>query len=359
MGVDPTFWRDRRVIVTGHTGFKGSWLSLWLQQMGAELLGYSSGVPTMPSLYESAAVGSQMQSADADVRSLSTLQDNFRKFGPEVVFHLAAQSTVLGGYSDPVGTYETNVLGTVNVMEAIRTSGTDVRSVVVVTTDKVYRQATPENPHREDDALGGHDPYSSSKACAEIATAAYRAAYFMSGQQPFVATARAGNVVGGGDWTPNRLVPDMVRAFRSGRPASIRNPTHVRPWQHVLDPLAGYLLLAQRLWQFGTADAEAWNFGPPEGSPVSVAEVADKFVRSWADSPSWKSASVSTTTPPVESAELRLNAEKAVSRLGWSPRLDLDTAIRWTADWYRSEGDGGSARDLTLDQIVAYGNLRS
>lgn len=352
MGVDASFWRDRRVLVTGHTGFKGSWLSLWLQRLQARTSGFAIGIPTQPSLYELAEVRRGMDSVEGDIRDRSALASEVRRFQPEIVIHLAAQSTVLRGYASPVETYETNVIGTINLVEAIRQTAS-ARAVLVVTSDKVYRESPTTHAFREDDPLGGTDPYSASKACAEIATASFRASYFSAkGERgTAVATARAGNVVGGGDWTENRLVPDLIQAFRAGRTAQIRNPDQVRPWQHVLDPLSGYLRLVERLFREGDEYAEAWNFGPPTSSCVSVGEVADRVAALWGQGARWETV---TNTSPRESPQLRVDSGKSLSMLAWTPRLDLDRCLRWTVEWYRTVEAGGSARAVTLGQIDSY-----
>ncbi|MBA3739642.1 MAG: CDP-glucose 4,6-dehydratase [Chloroflexi bacterium] len=352
MALDTSFWRGRRVLVTGHTGFKGSWLSVWLQALGAQLSGFAIGVPTRPSLYEMAGVHGGIDSVEGDIRDRFALAAEIQRSRPEIVIHMAAQATVLSGYASPVETYETNVMGTINLLDAIRQVGT-TRAVLVVTSDKCYLQGSATRPFREDDPLGGGDPYSASKACAEIAAASYRASYFSpNGQRgTALATARAGNVVGGGDWTENRLVPDLIRAFRAGKIAQIRNPEHVRPWQHVLDPLSGYLRLVERLFHEGDEYAEAWNFGPATSSCVSVGEVADRVAALWDQGSRWETV---TSTSPRESPQLRVDSGKAISRLAWTPRLDLDRCLRWTVEWYRTVEAGGSARSVTLGQIDSY-----
>jgi CDP-glucose 4,6-dehydratase len=353
MALDSAFWRDRRVFVTGHTGFKGSWLSLWLQRLGAVTTGYSVGVPTSPSMFELAEVATGMQSIEGDVRDMSSLTTAMQLAQTDTVIHLAAQATVLRGDEATTETYETNVLGTVNLLEAIRRTPS-VRSALIVTSDKCYREDDgASGPHREDDPLGGRDPYSSSKACAEHVVEAYRASYFSQVPATSVATARAGNVFGGGDWSPNRILPDMVRAFQSGTPARIRNPRHVRPWQHVLEPLYGYLMLCEHLGKRGRAFAEAWNFGPAPREVVPVRALADRVAVLWGDGASWQHMS---TALPAESTELVLDSGKATTRLGWRPRLDLETGLRWTVDWYKGVASGSPARDVSSKQIDDYSN---
>lgn len=349
---DPTFWQGCRVFLTGHTGFKGAWLALWLQRLGAAVTGYSADIPTSPSLFELGHVARGMRSVEGDIRDRESLTFAMRQSHPQVVIHFAAQSTVGRGYALPILTYETNVLGTVNVLEAIRETGV-ARAALIVTSDKCYRgQDGVHAAHREDEALGGLDPYSSSKACAELAVAAYRASYFTGAHLSSVATARAGNVFGGGDWTLDRLLPDLMRAFGSGKPAQIRNVTHVRPWQHVLDALCGYLLLLERLTGDGARYGEAWNFGPLRHEAVSVAELATRAADLWGEGASWEPGPVPSA--PAEVAALALDSSKAAARLGWRPRLDLDTALRWTVEWHKGLSRGISARALTEAQIAAY-----
>jgi CDP-glucose 4,6-dehydratase len=299
-----------------------------------------------------ASVGDGMDSVEADIRDRARLVATVRNFEPEIVIHMAAQSTVLGGYAAPVETFETNLMGTVNLVDALRESRT-ARAVLVITSDKCYRQTSTTRSYREDDPLGGSDPYSASKACAEIAAAAYRSA-FLSGEGPratALATARAGNVLGGGDWTENRLVPDLIRSFRAGEIGQVRNPDHVRPWQHVLDPLAGYLRLVERLFRDGAAYAEAWNFGPPASSFVSVGELADRVASLWGSGARWAPVS---REAPHESAQLRVDSNKSRARLDWRPRLDLDACLSWTVEWYKTIDAGGSARSATTGQIDRY-----
>jgi CDP-glucose 4,6-dehydratase len=286
-----------------------------------------------------------------DVRNLDRLVEVVQQQQPEVVMHLAAQATVFGGYSDPVGTFDTNVLGTVNVLEAAR-SAESVRALLVVTSDKCYRDADSGTPHDEDEPLGGTDPYSASKACAEIVTHAYRRAFPDSFRSRVgVATARAGNVIGGGDTAPNRLVPDIIQAFASATNAAIRNPGHVRAWQHVLDPLAGYIALCERLWDDPVGFGEAWNFGPPPANAVDVATIAEKLTARWGHGARWEQ---DREGHPAEASRLRLNPEKAQKRLAWKSRVSLDSALDWTVEWHREVGAGKDAREVTERQILRY-----
>lgn len=343
-----SFWRDRRVLVTGHTGFKGSWLSLWLARLGAATVGYSNGVPTDPSLYEAASVAETLTDTVGDVRDLAHLVRVLDEHRPEVVFHLAAQSLVRTSYAQPALTFETNLLGTVNVLEAVRATDS-VRSVVVVTTDKVYEHAG-SHPHREHDPLGGSDPYSSSKAAAELATAAYRSSYFAGAGAPAVATVRAGNVIGGGDWAQDRLLPDLIAALTAGDEVEIRYPQATRPWQHVLNPLSGYLLLAERLWDEPEL-ARAWNFGPAGGDAKSVEWVVRRISELWGTELRMRSP---RQPQPPEAPALQLDASLARERLGWSERWDIADGLRATVDWYRRWAAGEDVRALTTGQIEAF-----
>jgi CDP-glucose 4,6-dehydratase len=346
--VTGSFWRDRRVLVTGHTGFKGSWLSLWLARLGASTAGYSNGVPTEPALFEAASVAETLDNHVGDVRDLADLVRVFEDHRPEVVFHLAAQSLVRTSYAAPTTTFETNVLGTVNVLEAVRATG-GVRSVIVVTTDKVYAHAG-SHPHREDDPLGGSDPYSGSKAAAELATAAYRSSFFDGPGAPAVATVRAGNVIGGGDWARDRLVPDLVAALAAGREVEIRYPHATRPWQHVLNPLSGYLLLAERLWDEPEL-ARAWNFGPVSAGSQSVESIVRRVSELWGSELVVRSPG---EPQPPEAPALQLDASLARELLGWSERWEIAEGLRATVDWYRRWAAGEDARALTAGQIDAF-----
>ena len=349
VAVSPGFWSGRRVLVTGHTGFKGSWLALWLQDLGAEVVGLSRGLPTSPALFEVARVGDGMVSVDADVRDAEAVRAAVAEHRPEVVFHLAAQPIVRVAYEDPVGTYATNVMGTVNVLEAVRLAG-GVRAVVNVTTDKVYEDRGGARGYREDDALGGFDPYASSKACSELVTASYRASLLGGDDAPGVATARAGNVIGGGDWARDRLVPDLVRGALAGETVRIREPRAVRPWQHVLAPLHGYLLLAERLAQ-GTGAAPALNFGPDPADERPVGEVADRLAQLWGPGLTWAS---DEGEHPHETAVLRLDSSLAREQLGWRPRWGLEEALASIVAFARAHRDGAHLRALMAEQIAAY-----
>lgn len=353
----PRFWQGKRVLVTGHTGFKGSWLSLWLHRMGAQVQGYSLDVPTRPSLFEAARVAEAVRHQTADVRDAAALLETMRAFAPEVVFHLAAQSLVRPSYENPVETYATNVMGTVHVLEAVR-SAPSARAVVIVTSDKCYENLELARGYAETDRMGGRDPYSNSKGCAELVTAAYRSSFFDPARQGAhragVASARAGNVIGGGDWSRDRLVPDVYRAVAANAPVRIRNPKAVRPWQHVLEPVAGYLLLAERLWE-GPQAAQGWNFGPPDEDARPVAEVMDRLRQLW-EGMRWE---LDRGAHPHEAMLLRLDCAKARRELGWKPRLRLDDALAWTVEWYKAFLNGGDMRRVSAEQIARYQQLEA
>jgi CDP-glucose 4,6-dehydratase len=348
------FWKGRRVLVTGHTGFKGSWLSLWLQSAGAEVTGYALPPPTDPSLFESAAVGRGMRSMLGDIRDPDSFEHAFDASAAEIVFHLAAQPLVRASYADPVGTWATNVMGTVHLLEAVRRHPS-VRAVVNVTSDKCYENREWDRAYREEDPLGGRDPYSSSKAGAEIVTSAWRRSFFGGNGAPAIATARAGNTIGGGDWAMDRLVPDVLEAFRAGRAVKIRNPDAVRPWQHVLDAVGGYLLLAERLREEG-AFAEAWNFGPDGGDVRTVRSVVERLVALWGGGARWEPDPDRAAQPP-EAGLLQLDSAKARARLGWAPRLALDEGLAWTAEWHRGYARGADMGPATAAQIERWERL--
>ena len=351
------FWSGRKVLVTGHTGFKGSWLCLWLHRAGAKVVGYALDPPTQPSLFEAAEVAKLVESIRGDIRELERLTDVIRRHAPEVVFHFAAQSIVRASYDDPIETYSTNVVGTATVFQALRNAG-GARTVVNVTTDKVYRNHEWVWGYRENDELGGHDPYSNSKACAELVTQAFRDSFFpvakIREHRVAIATARAGNVIGGGDWTADQLIPDVVRAFSAHKPVMIRQPKSVRPWQHVLDCLSGYILLAERLHGAGAELSGAWNFGPDLADARPVEWLVDALVKSWGGDAAWK---LDAGAHPHEAQLLRLDSSKAGKGLGWRPRLGLADALAWTAQWYKSYLTQGRARELCLEQIDRYGSL--
>jgi CDP-glucose 4,6-dehydratase len=352
----PEFWHSKRVLVTGHTGFKGAWLSLWLDHLGALPLGFALAPDTNPNLSVLAGLDQRLDSAFGDVRDGAAVREAMVKFSPEVVFHMAAQALVRRSYEDPVGTFETNALGTINVLQAVRATSS-VRVVVVVTSDKCYENMEWPWPYRESDPLGGHDPYSASKACAEIAVASWRRSFLAKPSSEVALTSvRAGNVIGGGDWAADRLIPDCIRAFCSGRAVLIRNPNAARPWQHVLEPLCGYLLVAERLWKDGAAVAEAWNFGPGPNDVMPVSWVVSEAVAQWGDKAHWVPAGGDHFH---EAGILTVDAAKARARLGWKPRLCLKDALGWTIEWYKRQRGGEPADRLVVEQIDRYNGLEA
>lgn len=351
--VNPGFWKDKRVLLTGHTGFKGSWLSLWMQSMNARVIGYALAPTTNPGLFEAANIGKGMISIIGDIRDLESLHKVFDEHKPEIVFHMAAQSLVRRSYSEPVATYSTNVMGTVNLLEAVRGSDS-VKAVVNVTSDKCYENQERVWSYRESDAMGGYDPYSNSKGCSELVTAAYRNSYFNHEQYNqhgvALASARAGNVIGGGDWAEDRLIPDIMNAISQSEPVNIRNPYAIRPWQHVLEPLSGYLLLAQNLYTKGTDYAEAWNFGPDDDAKP-VQWIVEKLTSNWGEGATWVR---DDADHPHEAHYLQLDCSKARARMGWQPKWHLEEALDAIIDWYRGYLNGQDLRELTLRQINAY-----
>jgi CDP-glucose 4,6-dehydratase len=346
--VSPTFWQGKRVFITGHTGFKGSWLSLWLQKMGVTLTGYALAPSTNPNLFEVADVARGMTSIIGDIRDLDSLQKAITDSQPQIILHLAAQALVEEGYRDPLGTFSTNVQGTANLLEATRSSA-GIQAVVVVTSDKCYENKEWPWPYRENEALGGHDPYSSSKACAELVTAAYRQS-FLTQSGINIATARAGNVFGGGDWSANRLIPDLLAAFSQKKTARLRRPHSVRPWQHVLEPLAGYLMLAEHLCS-NPAPNNAWNFGPGDQDCLPAGKVANQLAKLWGDDASWQAEA---HTFPHEAGLLRLDSSLARQELGWQTRWPLDTALAYTIFWQKTWLTVTNMREYTLGQIEKY-----
>lgn len=350
--MDVEFWKNRRVLVTGHTGFKGSWLAMWLWKLGAKVTGYSLPPPTKPNLFDLARVEQLVAHNIGDVCDVTALCQVFQRAEPELVFHLAAQPLVRRSYQDPVGTFSTNVLGTVHLLEAVRHCE-HVRTVIVVTTDKCYENKEWVWGYRENDPLGGVDPYSASKACAEIVVTSYRRAFFGHGKRTIgLASVRAGNVIGGGDWAEDRLIPDAVRAAASGQTLQVRYPQAVRPWQHVLEPLRGYLMLAERLFHEPQAYAQAWNFGPQPNDAISVAELLGQLACRWKQV-QWHAV----PAEPIwhESSWLHLDCSKARQLLGWKPCWTLAQAVDATVDWYRAVIEhSADARELTLRQVTQY-----
>lgn len=354
MDMNAAFWKSKKVLITGHTGFKGGWLSLWLQSMDANVVGYALAPPSKPSLFEVAKVADGMVSLEGDVRNIEQVQTVIGQQQPEIVIHMAAQSLVRYSYHNPVETYATNVMGTVHVLEAIR-QVPSVKAVVIITSDKCYENQEWIWGYRENEAMGGYDPYSNSKGCAELVTDAYRQSFFnKTGSIVAVASARAGNVIGGGDWASDRLVPDMVRAVSENRPVLIRNPNALRPWQHVLEPLSGYLLLAQKLYEDGADFAEGWNFGPSDDDAKPVQWIVERFTKLWGEEASWV---LDQAVHPHEAHYLKLDCSKARIRLGWQPRWTLACVLENITAWHKAYHQGKNMREFSLGQVAAYQEL--
>jgi CDP-glucose 4,6-dehydratase len=347
--VNPAFWRGKRIIITGHTGFKGSWLSLWLQFMGAKLRGIALAPPTSPALFEVARVAEGMEHRVTDIRDFAAVKAQMDEFQPEIVIHLAAQPLVRLSYSEPVETYATNVMGTVHVLEAARHAGS-VKAIVNITTDKCYENREWVWGYREDEPMGGHDPYSSSKGCAELVSSAYRRS-FLRQAGIAMATARAGNVIGGGDWALDRLVPDILRALEKQEPVVIRNPHAIRPWQHVLEPLSGYLLLAESLYLHGQLDAGGWNFGPRDEDARPVQWIVEHLCDHWGGGASW---TLQPGDHPHEASFLKLDISKARQRLHWTPRWSLEVALEQIIEWHQHWIKGHNMRSICQSQINLY-----
>ena len=357
--VTAEFWQGKRVFITGHTGFKGAWLSLWLKLLGARIIGYSLNPPSQPNLFEAIDLAKEIDHFHGDVRHKKQLQDVFNDYKPEIVFHLAAQALVRLSYKEPQETYETNIMGTVNVLEAVRQTP-EVKSVVIVTSDKCYENREWIWGYRERDPLGGHDPYSSSKGAAEIVTSAYLRSFFSPesyGRTHGVglASVRAGNVIGGGDWGADRLIPDCIKALRRKENIIIRYPNAVRPWQFVLEPIRGYVMIAEGLYQDGPKFSEAWNFGPDDNDCRTVRWVVQNMCPHWSPEAQW---SLDPATNPHEAHFLKLDCSKARLRLNWQPKLELGEALKWTVDWYKIFYENFSLiRSFTEKQIMTYQEL--
>jgi CDP-glucose 4,6-dehydratase len=349
------FWQGKTVLVTGHTGFKGSWLTIWLQKMGATLIGFSRSIPTEPSLFNSTSIGKRIVNIEGDIRNLRNVRQVIDEYRPEIIFHLAAQSLVRKSYLDPIETFSTNIMGTVNLLEAVRLS-TNTRVVVNITSDKCYENYEWLWGYRENERMGGHDPYSCSKGCAELITSAFRKSFFYgdsnnSLSQVALATARAGNVIGGGDWAQDRLIPDFIRAITEKREIIMRNPMAIRPWQHVLEPLRGYLLLAERLYEHGENYAEGWNFGPADSDAKSVQWIVERLTERWGVQKNWK---IDSCKKNHEAHYLKLDSSKAKTMLNWMPRWNLETALIKTTDWYKAFYNNVDPYEVTLRQINEY-----
>lgn len=352
--IDPAFWKGRRVFVTGHTGFMGGWLSLWLCRLGADVAGYALKPPARPNLFESTRLGARMRSTIADIRDLDRLTAEMSAFAPDTVMHLAAQPLVHEACREPVDTFAVNVMGTVNLLQAIRATAS-VTTALIVTTDKVYENREWSWGYRECDTLGGHEPYGASKACAELAVEAFRRSYLSGARTVGIATIRAGNIIGGGDWSANRLIPDAIRVFSAGQALSLRNPAATRPWQHVLDPLRGYLMLGRRLADDAAGWSGPWNFGPAEEDTAPVAGVADELARLWGDG-----ARCCSTAPDAhaarfpESQQLAISSSQARARLGWQPVWRLQRALAETVDWYKAYFAERDMDRFSLEQIALF-----
>lgn len=350
--VHPDFWSGKKVFITGHTGFKGSWLSLWLQSLGSTVKGFALEPPTNPALFHEAKVASGMISEIGNINNLEALKKSMTDFNPEVLIHMAAQPLVRLSYQQPIETYMTNVIGTANVLESAR-SCTSLKAIVSVTTDKCYENKEWAWGYRENEPMGGHDPYSSSKGCAELVTAAYRSSFFSGTNSANLASARAGNVIGGGDWAEDRLIPDILKAFEKKEPVIVRNPLATRPWQHVLEPLSGYLVLAQHLYSEGESFAEGWNFGPKDEDCKSVSWILDKMVSKWGNGASWE---LDKNNNPHEAGYLKLDCSKAASKLHWHPSWNLEYTLDSIINWHQNWLSGKNMQENCLKEITAYQN---
>lgn len=349
--VNRTFWKGKRVFLTGHTGFKGSWLSLWLEDMGAVVKGFSLDPYTQPNLFEVAEVSSGIESEIGDIRDYEKLKSSVESFSPNIILHLAAQPLVRDSYVDPLGTYETNVMGTANLLQASRELS-DLKSIVIVTTDKCYENREWEWGYRENEAMGGYDPYSSSKGCAELVTSAFRRSFFQS-TDVAIASARAGNVIGGGDWSKDRLIPDVLRSYNEGEQVVIRNPKATRPWQHVIEPLSGYLMLAEELHNRGSALAEPFNFGPRDEDCQSVESILNTINVNWEDCPGWR---LDDEANPHEARFLKLDISKAKDKLNWTPKWNLESTIKRIVDWNTAFNRQENMREHCINEIKSYSN---
>ena len=346
----PSFWKNKKVFLTGHTGFKGSWLSLWLQNMDAIVKGYSLKVNTEPSLFNEAFIYENMESEINDIRNFDKLNESINSFQPEILIHMAAQPLVRLSYEEPRNTYTTNVIGTVNVLEASRNCNS-LKSIVCITTDKCYENMEWDRGYRETDPMGGYDPYSSSKGCAELIISSYRRSFFNSNDSASLASARAGNVIGGGDWAKDRLIPDIIRSFEKSKPVLVRNPLSVRPWQHVLEPLSGYLVLAQSLYSEGKKFAQSWNFGPKDSDCKSVEWILNKMVKYWEGEVNWYK---DDKYNPHEAKFLKLDCSKALNELGWKPKWDLNYTLKSIIKWHSLFKNKKNVKKQCLVEILEY-----
>ena len=349
--MNPDFWSGKKVLITGHTGFKGSWLSLWLQKSNASVVGYALPPPTTPSLFEVARVAENMCSLEGDVRDLNLLQSVVSEHKPDIVIHMAAQALVRYSYESPVETYASNVMGTVNVLEAVR-GYPGVRAVLNITSDKCYENREWVWGYRENDPMGGYDPYSSSKGCAELVTSAYRNSFFSNDDNDTViASARAGNVIGGGDWASDRLIPDIMQAFMNNQAVAIRNPASIRPWQHVLEPLNGYLTLLEKMYESGKQFGEAWNFGPDDTDAKPVSWIVERLADTWGNNAKFEFGAENQVH---EAQYLKLDCSKSNSLLDWKTKLQLSDALGWIVEWYLSYQRDQDMREYTENEITRY-----
>jgi CDP-glucose 4,6-dehydratase len=353
--INSGFWKNKKVFVTGHTGFKGSWLLLWLQEMGATVKGYSLAPNTSPNLYEEANVGEGIESEIGDIRNLEAVTKSMTSFDPDIFIHMAAQPLVRLSYSEPVETYATNVMGTIHVLEAARKCKS-LKSIVAITTDKCYENKEWPWGYRENEAMGGHDPYSSSKGCCELLIASYRKSFFNSPNSASLASVRAGNVVGGGDWSDDRLIPDILKAFEKSVPVIVRNPLSTRPWQHVLEPLSGYLLLAEELYNNGDQFAEGWNFGPKDEDCQSVEKILNTMIKTWGEGASWK---LDSSNNPHEAGFLKLDCSKAAQQLKWVPQWNLEFTLKSIVEWHKAWMNNADMKKQCLKEIELYVNKLS
>jgi CDP-glucose 4,6-dehydratase len=357
MVINSNFWKNKKVLLTGHTGFKGSWLSIWLKKLEVELIGFSKDIPTKPSLFELAKVSEDMVSIMGDIRNFSIIQKIIQEHQPDIIIHMAAQSLVRKSYEDPLETFSTNIMGTVNVLESIKISE-KTRVMINVTSDKCYKNSGTKEKFSESSPMGGYDPYSNSKACSELVTSSYRDSFFNPKEYQkhgmSVATCRAGNVIGGGDWSKDRLIPDIMRGIINNEIIKIRNPNAIRPWQHVLDPLNGYLTLAEKMWSAGNEFSEAWNFGPTEEGEKSVKWITEKLTKQWLNHIKWD---IDNDINPHEENSLRLNCMKANSRLSWRSKLNLEQGLDWVLEWYKQYKENNDMKKITEQQIEEFQKL--
>lgn len=353
--VNPEFWKNKKVYLTGHTGFKGSWMSLWLQEMGAVVKGFSLFPYTSPNLFEEAHVFEGMQSEIGDIRDLPLITKSIVDFDPDILIHMAAQPLVRLSYSQPVETYATNVMGTLHVLEAARKCK-NLKSIVAITTDKCYENKEWPWGYRENEAMGGHDPYSSSKGCCELLIASYRNSFFSTANTPSLASVRAGNVIGGGDWSEDRLIPDILKAFEKTEPVIVRNPLSTRPWQHVLEPLSGYLVLAEELYNNGDHFAGGWNFGPKDEDCQSVEKILNTMIKTWGDGASWQ---LDANNNPHEAGFLKLDCSKASQELKWVPQWNLEFTLKSIVNWHKAWINNADMKEECLKEIELYANKLS